>query len=293
VADIAVLDPVATMQAHARLDAVVDQPGHKGNVHPGLYQPEAADLSLVSDLLTGSIRRDFGFLHPETLDRRCEVKGSVLHLGNRTDFQNYRLVILPAARVIHPSNLRVIRKFVESGGRVIATSLLPASSAVLGGDAQVASDTTLVFGQPPEAGRSFSKKSHPNGGAAYFVPDPLALHAAVDDALPDADVAFPGKSPLPGPEEGMLSYLHKVKDGKEIYYFANSSDRPVDLPVSVRGRHGLECWNPRDGTRVPVQEEDAEASRTGFRLRLAPVQSLFFVSSGPASAPKRNPESDP
>lgn len=293
VADIAVLYPVATMQAHARLDAVVDQPGRKENVHPGLYQPEGSDLSLVSDLLTGSIRRDFSFLHPETLDGRCEVKGSVLHLRNKTDFQNYRLLILPAVRVIHPSNMRAIRKFVESGGRVVATSRLPARSATLGGDTEVASDSAMVFGQPPEAGRSFSKKSHPSGGAAYFVPDPLALHEALADALPDADVTFPETSGPPGPEEGMLSYLHKVKDGKDIYYFANSTGRPVDMPVTLRGRHGLECWNPRDGTRVPVQVEDAEPSRTSFRLRLAPVESLFFVSTRPASGPKDPPKSDP
>ena len=132
VADIGVLYPVAAMQAHARLDAVVDQPKVPGNVHPGLYVPPKTDLNELSDCLTGELRRDFTFLHPDILNDRCLVNGPVLRLNNTTNYQDYRVLILPSARVVHASNLTKIRAFCDAGGKVIVTTQVPCKSAEFG-----------------------------------------------------------------------------------------------------------------------------------------------------------------
>ena len=34
---------------------------------------------------------------------------------------------------------------------------------------------------------------------------------------------------------GALTYIHKVKNGRDIYFFANSSEKPVDTKVVLRG----------------------------------------------------------
>ncbi len=287
VADIAVLYPVASMQAFARLDAVVDQPKEKGNVHPGLFVPPHTDLNELSDRLTGELRRDFTFLHPEILDDRCVVNGAVLHLNNVTNYEDYRVIILPAGRVISASNLKKIKTFCDAGGKVIATTQLPSKSAELGRDQEVRETVRTLFGLDPQnsaAASPYFKRTFPGGGATYFVPtvSGLGLAAALDDALPDADVRFA----LPGPpcatDQGMLSYLHKIKDGRNLFFVANSTDEPAETHFTVRGHLNLQRWDPHVGTMVAAETNavvEHGAAHTRVRLKLEPVHSVFFVES--------------
>jgi hypothetical protein len=284
VADIAVLYPVASMQAFARLDAVVDQPAVKGNTHPGLFLPPGSDLNELSDLLTGSIRRDFTFLHPEILNGRCEVKGPVLHLNNPVSHQDYRVLILPGGRVIHWSNLQKIKQFHDAGGKVIATTLLPVKSAEFGHDKDVVKTVREMFGPAPENGAMFSKRTNAAGGAAYFIPSPggPSIASALNDAMPDPDVGFANAESTIHPEKGMLSYLHKIKDGRNIYFFANSTDEPVSTEVTLRGDMKLESWNPHDGEIAPLKTSVHHQNGRPFTrasLQLEPVKSVFFVEA--------------
>jgi hypothetical protein len=286
VADIAVLYPVAAMQAFARLDAVVDQPKTAGNTHPGLFVPPDTDLNALSDRLTGELRRDFTFLHPEILNDRCTVNGSVLHLSNATNYEDYRVLIMPGERVIRWSSLQRIKQFCEAGGKVIATTQLPCKSAEFGHDRDVAETVRELFGERGTG--AYSKRANAAGGVAYFVPNVsgTGLAAALDDALPVADVAFLQAGPAVAADKGMLSYLHKVKDGRNIYYLANSTDARVETFITVRGRRTLQRWNPHDGS-IAAAETSAvvvnHESCTRVRLQLEPVRSEFFVETPPAS----------
>src|SRR6185369_10841842 len=48
--------------------------------------------------------------------------------------------------------------------------------------------------------------------------------------------------------DGALTYIHKVKNGRDIYFFSNSSPRAIDTKVVLRGRKTLGTWNPHSGT---------------------------------------------
>jgi len=300
VVDIGVLYPVAAMQAHARLDAVVDQPRVKGNVHPGLYVPPESDFNRLSDSLTGGVRRDFTFLHPEILNSRCDFDGPLLRLKNKVNHQAYKILILPGCRVIHWSNLQKIKAFYEAGGKVVCTTMLPSQSAEFGYDADVRQAIEHIFGMAPDTSLSDNRivtHSNANGGAAYFVPafkqDPQALTDALTLALPVADVRFgPGAPcfthlpqtgsgpPQKGKHSGMLSYIHKVKAGRNIYYFANSTDDAVDMDVVLRGELALQCWNPHDGTMEDVDTRiiTEEGIRcTQVHLKMDTLKTLFLV----------------
>ncbi len=300
VVDIGVLYPIAAMQAHARLDAVVDQPKVKGNVHPGLFVPPESDFNLLSDSLTGGIHRDFTLLHPEILDDRCEIDGPLLKLKNKVNHQAYRVLILPGCRVIHWSNLHKIKAFVDAGGKVVATTMLPSQSAEFGHDQDVRRAIEHLFGMAPDAAKpdkGIVTNSNVNGGAAYFVPafkqDWKALAAVLAQAEPVADVRFgPGVplfTPLPqsgssppkeGKHVGMLSYLHKVKDRRHIYYFANSTDMPVDTEVLLRGDLALQCWNPHDGTMTDLNTRvitDDGTLCTQAHLQMDTLKTVFLV----------------
>ncbi|MEI7947732.1 MAG: glycosyl hydrolase [bacterium] len=286
VADIGVLYPIASMQAHARLDAVVDQAKKPGNTHPGLYLPPKTDLNELSNYLTGEIRRDFTFLHPEILDDRCTVSNAVLHLNNVTNYEDYRVLILPAGRVIHASNLKKIKAFWDAGGKVIATTLLPCKSAELGRDKEVVEIVRALFGIDPANSavtEPYSKQTNAAGGAAYFVPALTNLVAALADALPAADVSFAQCGATVEAEKGMMSYLHKIKDGRNIYFFANSTDERIEMDVTLRGKQTLQSWNPHDGSIVAVKTDSLVVNKetcTRLSLRLEPVRSLFVVEAG-------------
>jgi hypothetical protein len=80
--------------------------------------------------------------------------------------------------------------------------------------------------------------------------------------------------------DGALTYIHKVKDGRDIYFFANSQDTPVDTKVVLRGRKSLALWNPHTGERQQADATQAEAGGqpvTTVHLVLAPVTAVFYV----------------
>ena len=138
VADIAVLYPIATLQAGYYFD------GPLSPYSGGVNVPEA-DYVYLGELLATKVCRDFTFLHPEALDERCSVKGDCITLNNRVNHEEYKVVILPGHRTIRWSNLKKIKEFYDNGGKVIATGQLPYKSAEFGHDADVVATIKAMF----------------------------------------------------------------------------------------------------------------------------------------------------
>jgi len=138
VADIAVLYPIATLQAGYRFD------GPLSNYSGGVSVPEA-DYVYLGELLATKVCRDFTFLHPEVLDERCSIQGNRLTLNNKTNREEYQVLILPGHRTVRWSNLKKIKQFYDNGGRVIATGQLPSKSAEFGHDGDVVRTIQAMF----------------------------------------------------------------------------------------------------------------------------------------------------
>ena len=74
--------------------------------------------------------------------------------------------------------------------------------------------------------------------------------------------------------------MHKVLDGRDIYYLANLSDSVFDSTVALRGKKRLEIWDPHTGEIASADPELGRTSRdrtTEVRLRIEPNRSLFLV----------------
>jgi len=205
--------------------------------------------------------------------------------------------------VIPWASLEKIKDFYDHGGKVIATTRLPEKSAEFGHDAEVKSAVAEMFGSVPAytpsplpaqkghgvdlpeteyAATPLELRTNGSGGKAYFASHATVgtLQAMLDDALPVPDVAFdPNLRVSSG--EGALSYLHKQKDGREIYFFANSSDDAVDTFVKLRGNLAPHLWNPHTGEKTPAEithlQEHGQAV-TRLHLKLKPVTTLFVVA---------------
>jgi hypothetical protein len=138
VADIAVLYPIATLQAGYHFD------GPLSPYSGGVNVPEA-DYVYLGELLATRVCRDFTFVHPDVLDDRCSVEGNRIKLQNKVNREEYRVLILPGHRTIRWSNLKKIKEFYDNGGKVIATGQLPTKSAEFGHDADVVATIKQMF----------------------------------------------------------------------------------------------------------------------------------------------------
>jgi hypothetical protein len=267
VADIAVLYPIASLQAYYRFEAPDNREGPMGR-----YAPASADYLAVGDMLTGTLHRDFTFLHPDDFaGPKLRVEGDRLVLANRVNWQRYRVLILPGAEVWPVATLRKVAAFVAAGGQVIATTQLPSHAAEFGKDEELRALLVQIFRPGANA----------RGGRAVFVahPDPASLRQALGQMAPDADLAFEDE-PAPHSGGGELAYIHKVKDGKQIYFLANSSDDRVASQVRLRGRLRISQWNPYTGATSPVSVSvtvRAGQSYTKVPVTIDAASSTFLI----------------
>lgn len=454
IADTAILYPIASLQANYRMD----EPQANGSRF-GLYTYPECDFQKISHFLVDDIQRDFTFIHPEVLDEKCLVQGNTLHLSNKVNYEDYKILIIPGGNTIHWSNVQKIKEFYENGGIVIGTTQLPYLSAEPGHNADVdnaitsifgpqaktlslsnlpdkrhlklevqgnliktwidgilidttlddsfskgkigfrqathekgsfdnvsvtAADGTILFSDDFSSGlgqwenidhntritngilynfeneyfrtidgsdwnnytiecdfssgssvvgfsfritdsnnfymwqisndkktiaphkrvngvwhkmkiakwdnlESFDKvtpytrMNHPNGGKAFFIPVPTGetLREIMDNNI-IPDVSFPKIGNIhTNSDLGMLSYLHKIKDGLHLWFIANSTDSPISTPVTLSGKHSPKIWDPETGEIVPVGYTHTSKkghSFTEVNLVLPPVTALFLVS---------------
>ncbi len=277
VADIAVLYPIATLQAGYYFGP--------GKPYEGGVIPPEADYMDVGERLSLEVRRDFTFLHPEILAERCTIKDAALLLNNKVNAERYQVVVIPGSRTISAATLNKIKAFYDQGGRVVATTRLPDIASEPGRSDEVRGMIAAMFDSsrknPANADPGYRVKTNAAGGRAYFTPTPSAasLKAVLDDALPVADVRLTTDAKIAG---GNLSYIHKVVDGRNVYFFANSSDTPVSTAVQLRGALKLECWNPHNGKVSPVEclvAVENGSSVTKASLVLPPIHSVFWVET--------------
>jgi len=299
VADIALLYPIQSLEAWYQFDS--------GRPGVGKDVPPHTDYNKIGDLLTGQIRQDFTFLHPEEfLKDKYIVKRGKIILNTQNTGQAYKLLIMPSMKVLSVETLKRISDFYNSGGKVLATNQLPSKSAEFGRDAELIALIKEMFGIDPVNPMPANSitASNANGGKIIFLPvtEKEELRKAIDKLLTDPDVKIeevpalsikddPNVAPLgiyeyrnlPAEKLGMFSYIHKQKDGRDIFFFANSTNAPVDTWVTLKGKLKLEEWNPYTGKIKKQDNMKYEKSKSGedvtrVHLQLGPVVSTFFVS---------------
>ena len=122
-------------------------------------------------------------------------------------------------------------------------------------------------------GTSGSRNEH--GGMAVFLKAPTArtLQYTLDRMLEVYDVEFEaGKS---------LRYIHKIKDGKHIFFLAHLGKTPISTQVELRGRLRPEFWNPHTGEISRPEyahEKKGTVDVTRVTIKLAPTKSMFITA---------------
>jgi hypothetical protein len=316
VADVGVLYPIASLHACYRFscDPISEGPkkltsvGGLGEIlgpcweyayYGGVVPPEI-DYMKIGEILYRGFRLDYTYLHPEVLEKRCSVAGDKLKLNNQENQEEYRVLIVPGGKVISIGAANRINEFYQQGGTVICTSRIPYLSSEFGRGKEVQqvfagiygiSAETLVSGDIKVATDPGYLVAHnPANGKAFFLPqaDPTLLETVLKLVLPVRDVKFAEPMwPLKDGRayEGALTYLHKVKNGQDIYFFANSSEKAIDTTVVLRGKKQVQIWNPHTGEKTLSHANfgsEGGSAVTTVQLALAPASSLFLVEEGSA-----------
>ena len=172
VADIGVMYPIDNLSASFTFDNTDQYWGPA---------PAETDYQEVGDILSSTIRRDYTYLHPEVIDEKCDIVGNELKLNNNTNFENYKVFIMPGGKTIRLDVLKKIKAFYDAGGKVIATTQLPYMSAEKGKNAEVKSIVSEMFNIPadqiaPAKTRTYTASSvfqtnQQSGGASFDTPD--------------------------------------------------------------------------------------------------------------------------
>ncbi|MEI7829956.1 MAG: glycosyl hydrolase [Prolixibacteraceae bacterium] len=290
VSEIAVMWPINTLEAwfgfeNGRIKKVFND------------VPPQLDYRIISDMLTGLLHRDFTYVHPEKIcTDQYLIKNGKLILNNKDIKQTYSVIILPSLLVESYKTMQKLLAFYQQGGKIIATGILPDKSAEIGKDQELQDIVREIFGvDARQLPSNIHKQTNAHKGMAVFLPkaEKTELEAVLSELIPSPDLkieAVPGlyevtDNPLDETNTtlGMLSYIHKEKDGKQIYYFTNSTNKEVNTMVTVRGKLQINKCNPYTG-KVELWEncqyfrDNNGISYTRFPLRLVAVSSLFAVS---------------
>lgn len=277
VSDIAIFYPITSLQAYFAFNS------GKGW---GANAPDEADYLSVGDILTRQIHRDFTFIHPETwVSDQCKLVKDVIQLSNAVNKQSFKVLILPGGKVISLAALKKIKAYYEQGGKLISTSMLPSQSSEFGHDLEVISIVKELFGVDPTKSMPTSSSkvmTNSNGGQLVFIPRPNAdnLSVIINEMGVTTDLNFENiPDSISG--NGEISYIHKIKENRNIYYIANSTNEAISTFIELRGQMIPEFWFPDNGKIIPVS--NAVSVRRGgqvytrFRLELPAVKSVFIV----------------
>ncbi len=290
VADIAVLYPIESLQATYHFNGPLD-------AYVGGINSDRDNYMRIGEHLTFQERRDFHYIHPETLlkckiEKPSGVKHPVLTLPNTINPNSYKILLLPTMEVIGLETLRKAHEFYKAGGTVVCVGQLPKNAVETGEENQAEFEKLLANtfgGDAVQKSRSDDSPESPTGivmkpkfgGTAHFLHTDPTQPLTLSFAPNPVDVKFIRAKKLPeSSPTGSFAYLHRIIDGRNVYFFSNSTTEKVETSVSFRGveQGRYELWNPHDGTirEAEVQQFD-ERGTVSVPLKLGPVESVFLI----------------
>ena len=236
---------------------------------PGAVRVDYAYRMALDNLFAA--HRDFTFVDSATLEHATVRRGVLQYRDLR-----WRLVILPGVDTLPLAAWRNLRRFVETGGVVIAMGLLPANSESEFPSAEVHRIAREVFGDE----RGAHVQANGAGGAGiYLPPGSESLLEAVLNMVLMPDIGIPTGAPIHG--------THRRLEGHDVYFIINDSSQGWRGQVRVTGVGPGELWDPVTGNVAPLAHGGRISldlpAYTGVFLTFAKAQPVrrLMLHSGP------------
>jgi hypothetical protein len=287
------------------------------NYVPDVRRPHEArtedDFNVLTDLLL-RLHHDFDYVDDEAL-AGGEIAEGAVHIRDEA----HELVVLPPITHLKLAALDQLERLVAAGGKLLGLVFLPDRAFGPDGVVDVADRVEALFGvDPRETQRAFGdqasvervEREHDGGGHAVFLraarldrgvegarlepgdyfkanrhsldgrdvtADVAAARAVVLDALRGALAGLVHPDVVIDNDE--LFSLHRVKDGRDLYFVVNPTGETQRAEVSVAGEIQPLLLDPATGEERPLAPSSAAEGRTRFELELPPVGSAFVLAA--------------
>jgi hypothetical protein len=202
---------------------------------------------------------------------------------------SYAVLVLPDQKIMRPEVADAIRRLVAEGAHVVGPK--PAQSPSLANypdcDTRLLSIADEVWGESFDSiapsSRRFGKGMvhHRVELDAVFERIDLQPDIILEDTNNLRCRAAGYGRDLGIGEHGGIVFHHRISGERDIYFLANTSNRPADFTASLRasGRQPW-LWNAVSGTITQATAFTQRDGRTLIPLHLAATESMFIVFEG-------------
>lgn len=234
------------------------------------------DFNYLTDTLL-KLHFDFDYTDEDILSE-AKVENGKFKIGD----EEFELLILPPLTHIKVSAFNKIQEFVNSGGKVIADTLIPTNLLEYEkNDAQ--QKLTNLFGKDPEKllhnfdnGASF-RISHKNSKGDVYIIEGKGLNSErrkkeLNDIIRkciNPDVTISNED---------IFYLHRQKDGYDIYFITNVLQEDKGEVEITFEKIGIpERWNPNTGEIKKLNVYQIKDGRLNIKLNFHPSESHIII----------------
>jgi len=180
-------------------EAAIVYPIHSIHAMAYLYQAKVSgfeysntaeneDYMEVMNNFLNYVGIDASFIHPDAIAERSLAENGTLFLDNGSYMMKFKMLILPSMSVVSLKTLRMIKKFFDEGGKIIATDNLPSIASEYSSlslnvnsglktktaeDEEVGELLDYIFGPECRNNKVYKMvyaNTNSRGGAAYYFP---------------------------------------------------------------------------------------------------------------------------
>lgn len=289
----------------ARLSYALSQGRHKAQIAllypikgfhsewaPGIQGPIDSLIAEYFDIYCAYLLKehiDYDIL-PEEAIRSATCVDQLLKIAG----EEYELVIMPPTTALAYETALKLKEFVEDGGKVMATMLLPTEDADDEKHQEIRDLFIQLFGKDPVQLRedilSGIAPSQPvltqkvEGAFFFEAPKPADLIPRLRDLVSKA--IRPEVSVRREDSECYdVTYLHRTLDGEDLFFFSNNCDEPREVEISIRCDGSPYMLDIETGHAVALTGCIQQGSRTIFTHRFERYGSLLvYFGNEPALA---------
>ena len=234
------------------------------------------DFNYITDVLL-RLHFDFDYTDEDILSEATVNKGKI-KIGD----EEFELLILPPLTHIKASAFDKIKEFVDSGGKVIADTLIP--TAFLEYDKDDAHLKLVdLFGKDPQQmlhnfsnGASFNINHKSSTGDVYVIEGKGLNTERRKDKLNDLILKCIKPDITISNED--IFYLHRQKDNYDIYFITNVlQENKGDVEITFEKVGIPEIWNPNSGQIEPLNVYQLKDGRLSIKLNFPPSESHIII----------------
>ncbi len=240
------------------------------------------DFNYMTDRLL-RLHIDFDYLDEDVLCDECRIEDGKLCIQG----EKYEMLLLPPCTHIKAKTLYKLEQFVQAGGKLGGNALLPYK--VIEGEApDIRERIGALFGVDPAAlrtsflthddlGQTLTERQVGSGkvvfvsGQGFKANDGCGAMALLDQTVracitPEVEI-----------DSEEVFYLHRVKDGRDLFFLVNPVDAPADITVRFAGVHTPENWDLETGDIRKVTVYDNRDGHTTLKMHMEPFGSAMIA----------------